>query len=120
MPKDIEILSFFPELDERTKNPRKRLAFVDDVGETWFFSLIYYNNKFFGGTRNEYRLTSMTRYLREVSAKPGDTLLFSRNDFESYSISLKRASEAPTVTIDEKGLSHVKLIASASWKVISI
>lgn len=120
VPKDIEILSFFPYLDERVKNPRTRLAFTDESDQTWLFSFIYYNNKFFGGTRNEYRLTGMTKFMREIDAHAGDSLLFSRDEEERYSVALKRAVETPAVTINEDGRSHVKLTASSSWKVVAI
>lgn len=120
VPKDMEILSFFPYLDEKVKNPRTRLAFTDESGQTWFFSFIYYNNKFFGGTRNEYRLTGMTRFHRVLDARPGDTLLFSRDDNENYSVALKRATEIPAVEINGQGKTHVRLTASSIWKVVSI
>ena len=62
VPKRQEILSFFPTLDSRTKNPRMTIVFhCMNSGEKWTFNYIYYNNKFFGGTRNEYRLTGMTK-----------------------------------------------------------
>lgn len=120
VPKDIDILSFFPYLDEKTKNPRQRLAFEDELGQTWLFSFIYYNNKFFGGTRNEYRLTGMTRFMREIDAHPGDTLIFSRDESERYSLTLKRAKETPIIAMNDEGRSHVKLTASSSWKVVAI
>lgn len=120
VPKDIEILNFFPYLDEKAKNPRTRLAFTDEFDQTWFFSFIYYNNKFFGGTRNEYRLTGMTKYMRAIDAHVGDSLLFSRDGGEHYSVALKRAAGTPIVTISEDGRSHVKLAASSTWKVIAI
>ena len=64
IPKKPEILSFFPELNKYEKNPRFLITFHDDFGEQWSFSFIYYNNKFYGGTRNEYRLTGMTKFIR--------------------------------------------------------
>ena len=66
IPKNREILSFFPYLGENEKNPRVNLKFTDPYGKDWIFSFIYYNNKFFGGTRNEFRLTRMTTFLRNV------------------------------------------------------
>ena len=63
IPKKPEILSFFPSLNSEEKNPRLLITFHDHMGEQWSFYFIYYNNKFFGGTRNEYRLTGMTKYL---------------------------------------------------------
>ena len=66
IPKQERILSFFPSLDASTLNPRAHLQFEDDVGALWEFAFIYYNNGLFGGTRNEYRLTRMTRFMREA------------------------------------------------------
>ena len=64
IPRDPEILLFFPKLDPKEYNPRHRLVFRDPLGSKWTFSFIYYNNRFFGGTRNEYRLTCMTPFIR--------------------------------------------------------
>ena len=71
VPKDPNILAFFPPLDSSTKNPRVRLNFFDPQGSLWKFSFIYYNNYFFGGTRNEYRLTWMTALIRNYNLKAG-------------------------------------------------
>ena len=71
IPKQEEILSFFPALDTATKNPRCIMRFVDDAGSIWKFAFIYYNNKFFGGTRNEYRLTRMTPFINEHQLRAG-------------------------------------------------
>jgi len=75
VPKNPSIISFFPELDNETKNPRKKLYFIDSLGEVWLFNFIYYNNMFFGGTRNEYRLTGMTRYFRRYNLKESDRII---------------------------------------------
>ena len=52
IPKKKGILSFFPDLDNKIKNPRILLNFTDSSGKLWEFSFIYYNNKYFDGTRN--------------------------------------------------------------------
>ncbi len=62
VPKDPALLSFFPKLDPTLYNPRVHLRFLDDAGTFWEFAFIYYNNALFDGTRNEYRLTRMTKY----------------------------------------------------------
>lgn len=91
---DAAILAFFPPLDPSVKNPRTTIRMSDGTGGSWPFNYIYYNNKFFGGTRNEYRLTGMTRFLRELGAKEGDTLVFARDDGDRYSVRLERAGHA--------------------------
>ena len=81
IPKDPELLSFFPDLGIDEKNPRVHLRFIDESGKEWIFAFIYYNNKLFGGTRNEYRLTRMTPYIKANRLKAGDEIvLFIENN----------------------------------------
>lgn len=112
IPKSTEILSFFPLLKSTEKNPRIQITFNDHVGEQWSFSFIYYNNRFFGGTRNEYRLTGMTRYINAYNLKSGDTLTLSRNDDGFYSVNYKKN------IVKKKSDEPLKL--SNSWKVVKI
>ena len=84
VPKSGDALTFFPELDEGTKNPRKILVFKDlETGNPWTFSYIHYNNKMFGGTRNEYRLTRVAAYIRAKGLSAGDVVMLDRagNDY---------------------------------------
>ncbi|WP_318556762.1 EcoRII N-terminal effector-binding domain-containing protein [Geobacter anodireducens] len=114
VPKDERILSFFPSLSPREKNPRVSLVFFEDDGITrWTFNFIYYNNRFFGGTRNEYRLTCMTKYLRGRNAHVGDVLLMSRDPEGRLSVEIKR-NNIPALTEDDV------LVLSGGWKVIRI
>lgn len=112
IPKVPGILPFFPALSSREKNPRVRLLFRDDDEVTrWEFVFIYYNNRFFGGTRNEYRLTCMTRYLRSKNAKIGDDVILSRNSDDILFVGCSRTS-APSPGDDI-------LVLSGGWKVIT-
>ena len=114
VPKDPEILSFFPPLAPRTKNPRALLRFTDDGGSTWDFPFIYYNNKFFDGTRNEYRLTCMTAFVRAHSLRAGDELILTRNDDDhTFHITFKRRR---TVQKTADGV----LRLGSEWRVIPI
>ena len=75
LPKQPDILGFFPALDRSELNPRCSIRIVDERGELWSFMFIFYNNAVVAnGTRNEYRLTHMTRFLRQQGAQPGDIL----------------------------------------------
>ena len=107
VPKDADILAFFPTLDPGIKNPRAPIDVVDETGHEWTFSFIYYNNRFFGGTRNEYRLTCMTPYFKEFNLKAGDTILLRRKSRHNLRITFKRATPKSGV-----------LRLSSSWKVI--
>lgn len=112
IPKKPEIQSFFPELNNEEKNPRFLISFHDHMGEQWSFSFIYYNNKFFGGTRNEYRLTGMTRYMNAYNLKSGDTLTLSRDVNGFYSVKYQKDG------VKKTGSGPLKL--SHSWKVVKI
>jgi hypothetical protein len=113
VPKDPRILDFFPVLDVSEKNPRCILTFVDDSGQRWKFSFIYYNNRFFGGTRNEFRLTGMTRWLRQTDVCEGDEVEFRREGLDAYSISYRRA----TYRLERR---ENVLQLGSGWKIISI
>jgi hypothetical protein len=115
VPKDPHILAFFPELDRGVKNPRTTLVVREKSDSTrWVFSFIYYNNRLFGGTRNEYRLTCMTQYLRSIAARVGDELVFSVDENASYVLDLIRASRS-TPPFNEEGI----LVLSGGWTVIN-
>jgi hypothetical protein len=110
IPREEFILAFFPSLDRSVKNPRYQLYFTDPFGVRWKFSYIYYNNRFFGGTRNEYRLTCMTAFLRSANLKAGDKLTLHREG-TSYRISYRRANQ------QEQG---TRLKLGSTWRVVPI
>ncbi len=107
VPKNGGVLSFFPHLNAKLKNPRVVLDVIDDDEHEWAFSFIYYNNCFFGGTRNEYRLTGMTAFFRRFHLKTGDRVILRHESPRLIRITFKR-SQAPTKVL--------KL--SMTWKVI--
>jgi hypothetical protein len=107
IPKDNEILGFFPQLDAKIKNPRVPIDLIDDANREWTFSFIYYNNRKFGGTRNEYRLTGMTAFFREFNLKAGDKIILRRENPRKVKITFSRA-----------GAKTGSLKLSTTWKVI--
>ena len=52
---------------------------MDQNGNVWEFSLVYYNNKKFGKTRDEFRLTGMTKFMRTFGLKKGDKIKFAKD-----------------------------------------
>ena len=114
VPKDSRILSFFPELNAAERNPRVHIVFKDAAGDRWTLAFIYYNNRRFGGTRNEYRLTRMTRYIREAGLASGDEIVLHRNESGCYLIEHEFAGPALTST----GSSVLKL--GGGWRIIDI
>jgi hypothetical protein len=113
VPRERRLLSFFPSLKDKDYNPRAHLKFLDASGIEWEFAFIYYNNRFFGGTRNEYRLTRMTRFIREAGLVTGDEVILSRDEADDYSIDFKRKSEAKQ---DERGV----LKLGSGWKIVDM
>lgn len=112
VPKEKKILDFFPTLNAAEKNPRVHLVFTDDNGKKWDFAFIYYNNKFFGGTRNEFRLTRMTPFIRAHNLCQKDELIFQKTSDGIRSVTYKRGKDAG---LDERGV----LKLSGGWKVIN-
>lgn len=112
VPKNHNILGFFPPLDATEKNPRRHLAFYDEENERWIFAFIYYNNRFFGGTRNEYRLTRMTPFIRQSNLKLGDELIFKKEEGKRL-IRYKRNR-------DKEAVKDGVLRLGSDWKIIQI
>lgn len=115
VPKDERILSFFPQLDRTRKNPRAVLVVRErSSGTRWEFTFIYYNGKLFGGTRNEFRLTRMTQYLRAVNARAQDELVFAKDDSGSIVVELVRnGRHGPVAT--GSGV----LVLSGGWRYVN-
>jgi hypothetical protein len=113
IPRRSEILSFFPPLGKAEKNPRHHLIFLDDNDRRWKFAYIYYNNAIFGGTRNEYRLTHMTAFIRQNNLRAGDEIILSRKDLETRRVSFQRRNAK-----SRSGSGSLKL--GSSWKVIDL
>ena len=114
IPKDILTLEFFPPLDPSIKNPRCIIDVRDASGDEWTFNFIYYNNKLFGGTRNEYRLTCMTEFFRCYSLKEGDTVIFKRKADRFYEVDYRRKDQPVKCLAD--GSKVLRL--SGNWMVI--
>src|SRR5665647_337211 len=83
IPKDPDILAFFPRLDPTRYNPDCHVAvYTPATGDHWQLRFVYYNSKTHGqGTRNEYRLTGTTQMLRDMGPRVGDSISFLRNRF---------------------------------------
>lgn len=114
VPKEPNVLSFFPTLNGAELNPRATITLLEKNDATrWKFNLIYYNNKKFGGTRNEYRLTCMTKYLRAINAKEGDEIVFARDENASYTLELVRSGSSSQLDDDV-------LVLSGGWKIVNV
>lgn len=110
-----ELLTFLPPLDAKVLNPSAWIDCVTDQGENLRLRFVYYNNRMHApnGTRNEYRITYMTGYLRQAGAKEGDTFEITRTEGNTnYSIRVVATQiEAPVETDD--GPVRIKL---SGWR----
>lgn len=82
---DQEFRDFLGLLNPNVKNPRRTILCLDENGDELQLQYIYYNNKLHDdrGTRNEYRLTCLTAYLRRNEARAGDEIEISKTEDES-------------------------------------
>ena len=104
------VVNFFPDLNVNKKNPRMEILFKDTFFHEWVFNYIYYNNKKFGGTRDEYRLTRTAGYIKSYDLQAGDAVTLSRKNSE-YFISHDQTHEKIIVK---------KIVLNNKWKVIKI
>ncbi|RRV63322.1 restriction endonuclease [Stutzerimonas stutzeri] len=114
---ESELLAFLPQLDQAIKNPDAWIECEDEGGTVRRFRFVYYNNKLHDekGTRNEYRITYMTRYFREMGAREGDSLEISRSEGNTrYAIRVVRAQEGQVA--EEEGGYRIKI--SSAWRRI--
>ena len=95
IPKTGGVRAFFPQFDEGALNPRCAITCRDATGKEWPFTFIYYNNRLFGGTRNEYRLTGMTAFVRAFGLRAGDTVVLRR--LEKYGTAIDVVKRDPAV-----------------------
>ena len=116
VPKRGEILAFFPPLEMTSLNPRVKLvASVDGSSEVFDLAFIYYNNKLFGtGTRNEYRLTGLTRLLRALEADIGDTLLLKWAAGDHLTASLARTTDAEGADL------KISATSNNQWTIVEV
>lgn len=112
VPKEIFVTGIFAQLPTNRKNPRAKIIAQDPKGRKWEYTFIYYNNKFFGGTRNEARLTGISSFLKNEIATPGDLIVFQKRNGMLH-VSIERQSETShsgTVTVS----------VSSLWRAINI
>lgn len=112
-----ELLAFLPPLDPAVKNPDAWLECIDEGGTLRRLRFVYYNNRLHEakGTRNEYRITYLTSYFKEMGAREGDTFEISREEaFHTYSIQISRQLTKPEAIREEKQAHRIKI--GSGWR----
>lgn len=117
MPKgNAELLDFLPRLNPGELNPSAWIECETTDGSVLLLRYVYYNNRKHvrTGTRDEYRITHLTKFLRDAGAKEGDVFEISLLDGPGrYRIQVIRASEAePEAEEDEP----VRIKLTTGWR----
>jgi hypothetical protein len=101
------LIDFFPELDLNEFNPESWIFCTDPDGEIWKMRYVYYNGKTFNpkkSTRNEYRITYMTKFFAKWSASAEDVLVFTATNRKNhYQIKIKKKDTEVLNEISEPG-----------------
>lgn len=112
--KNTALLDFFPSLDIESFNPEEWIVCVDPDGNEWDMRYVYYNGKIFTpkkSTRNEYRITHMTKFFKKWNAKSQDAIVFrGTNRKNRYQILIERRAEEEVNSIREP-----KLVVLKGW-----
>ena len=102
IPKSLVKGGLFDALSEKALNPRLRLKFVDMTDNSVIYlTYIFYNNKFFEGTRSEYRLTGLSRWIKNHGLRGGDTIEIIRLEKYDYRIGIIKPNRMP-VTLSQE------------------
>lgn len=115
-----ELLEFLPPLNSATKNPDAWIRCIDEEGLERKFRFVHYNNKHHdpAGTRDEYRLTYMTSYLRDMRARENDMLEISRiDDSGDYAVRVVRAQgNVPSLATLASSATSVRIKITSGWR----
>lgn len=113
--KNQELLSFFPNLDLKIKNPDCLIPCVDESGESWKLRFVYYNGKALGiNTRDEYRITRLSSFFSRYNVLAGELLIFTKIESEKKLLLTIKKNQFPT---DDKCLKYDnKLVKLRGWR----
>lgn len=102
IPKEFVRNGMFEKLSDEELNPRLRLKLTDlRDGTVLYCSYIYYNNRNFGGTRLEYRLTGLTRWIKNQGLRSGDAIQITRTSIHNYSVDIFKEKRKPSTLSTE-------------------
>jgi hypothetical protein len=91
IPKSVAKGDFFPVLDSGLLNPRQVLfGTLLPEGTSVKLNYIYYNGRLHNSsTRNEYRLTGISSFLKDFGAQEGDKLILTKIAPDRYSLRIE-------------------------------
>ena len=106
---ETSLIALFPSLDSEKYNPSIFINVKGDNEAIHRLRFVYYNNKVHKkGTRNEYRLTYLTNFLRDSNANAGDVFRFSRDKNGGFEMKVvKKTDVQPATVIKLRGWNQV-------------
>jgi hypothetical protein len=120
IPIRIAKLNYFPKLDVFHPNPRETMNFVLDGSDLMLtLNYIYYNGKTLGfSTRNEFRLTGATQFIKKMELKAADQLCFGWTDQKLHAIkAIKSENESVDLTWNSKMSQEGLFVTQNGWRI---
>lgn len=114
VPKTVVAKDFFPKLNAEDYNPRVVIPMYFEMKRV-DVNYIFYNNRLHGrGTRCEYRLTGISRFLKNQNMKEGEDLVLSYdNSNQVYSLEVRHKEEESAKFFDE----DKPIVIHAGWSL---
>ena len=116
---DGQLLAFLPPLDQGALNPSAWIECETPDGQILRLRFVYYNNRLHvpKGTRNEYRITYLTKFLRDANAREGDAFEISREEGKNrYLIRIIPKVETPEPEVEDDAPVRIRL--TAGWRQV--
>ena len=120
IPLRVAKLNYFPKLDVFIPNPRESIDFIlVDSEEVLSLNYIYYNGRTLGfSTRNEYRLTGATKFIKRMGLLAGDELCFGWTGQNSFALkAVQSKPESVDLTWDSKMTGHGVFVTQNGWRI---
>lgn len=120
IPIRIAKLNYFPKLDSLVPNPRQHMEFVlVDSDNKLTLNFIYYNGRSLGfSTRNEYRLTGATQFIKKMGLKAGDQLCFGWSGQKLHALkSVKSEFESVDLTWSSRMSQQGLFVTQNGWRI---
>lgn len=116
---DGQLLAFLPPLDPGVMNPSAWIECETPDGQVLRLRFIYYNNRLHApnGTRNEYRITYLTKFLRDANAREGDAFEISREEGQD-TYRIRVVSSVHTADPSDKEDAPVRIKLTTGWRRI--
>lgn len=114
------LIEFFPKLDVSQVNPDTWIECIDLKGKIWAMRYIYYNGKRHGvSTRDEYRITYMTKFFSEWGATVHSSVVFTAtHNPKTFRISIEGVAETDAARSGSSQPGAPRTVTLTKWRKI--